>query len=384
MSTLLTATIAGILASAGTHARASASELDRLVADTCDKQVVMLGEDVSHGSGAAIELKAQVVERLIDQCHFSAVVFESGIYDFIGLERALSGGSATREQLADAIGGLWSTTAEMAPLIDYLFVRAERGELRLMGMDFQAAGATYGYAQHRLASDLFHFMPEGERQICRDAVATFTQWKFDDDTPFDEAFRARMHNCLDRVSTEPGNEDAALARNLLLSIRTPADDFFNTRDRAMYENLIWHRARLGADAKIVVWTATIHGAKHLAPLHDDRTPTGELVHGSLGRSSAVIGITAFQGSYGRDTKSPIPLTMATESSLEHKALSTKSDEVRYLDSDELNKLGKISSRAIDYTRPANAQWNHIVDGLLVMPRDRPPHFVHTAAPRHNW
>ena len=86
--------------------------------------MVLLGEDSSHGSGATLEAKVAIVERLIEECHFSAVFFESQAYDFLDLELALAARTATPEQLADAIGGLWSTTREIDPLVSFLYQAA--------------------------------------------------------------------------------------------------------------------------------------------------------------------------------------------------------------------------------------------------------------------
>jgi erythromycin esterase-like protein len=53
--------------------------LDRVVRDVCDKEVVLLGEDATHGGGKTLEIKVELITRLIDRCDFSAVAFESQI-----------------------------------------------------------------------------------------------------------------------------------------------------------------------------------------------------------------------------------------------------------------------------------------------------------------
>jgi erythromycin esterase-like protein len=47
------------------------------------------------------------------QCGFTAILFEAAIYDFIGLERAAEAGTATPEQLDNAIGRFWRTSGRI-------------------------------------------------------------------------------------------------------------------------------------------------------------------------------------------------------------------------------------------------------------------------------
>lgn len=70
------------------------SELDRLVADLCDKQVVMLGE-AEHGDGQTWEIKTELVRALTGSCGFDSLFIESGMYDFLALDRAHAAGTAT-------------------------------------------------------------------------------------------------------------------------------------------------------------------------------------------------------------------------------------------------------------------------------------------------
>ncbi len=151
----------GLLAAAFTAAFAMPAEvpaeadaLDRLVADVCGRQTVLLGEDGNHGSGATLTAKVELVTRLIDECGFSVVYFESSIYDLLDFQRQLDRGSASPEMLADAIGGLWSLTSEIDPLIASLFTKAQAGSVSLAGLDPQLGGATAVYAKVRLPQEI--------------------------------------------------------------------------------------------------------------------------------------------------------------------------------------------------------------------------------------
>lgn len=113
--------IAGIEAAAhGKPDLADDGQIDRLVRDVCTKEVVMLGEDSGHGGGRTLEVKTEVLRRLVATCGFGAVVFESQLYDFLDHERAVVAGESTREQLANAIGGLWSYAIQSDGLVAFL------------------------------------------------------------------------------------------------------------------------------------------------------------------------------------------------------------------------------------------------------------------------
>ena len=135
----------------GSHATATAATpLDRVVRDVCNERVVLLGEDSHHGGGGTLAAKTALVSRLIDECGFSAVVFEASLAEFVDLSRAFAAGKASPAYVADAIGGLWSVAEESDPLISALFERALRKHVVLAGLDGQI-GATNLYAQTGLA-----------------------------------------------------------------------------------------------------------------------------------------------------------------------------------------------------------------------------------------
>jgi erythromycin esterase-like protein len=60
--------------------------MDAAVRDLCHRQVAMLGE-ASHGDGATFAFKAALIRRLVTECGYTAVLFESSHYDFVELMR---------------------------------------------------------------------------------------------------------------------------------------------------------------------------------------------------------------------------------------------------------------------------------------------------------
>ena len=83
------------------------SIVDGVVNAVCQKQIVLLGEQPTHGEAHIFDAKSKIADRLIAQCGFTAILFEAPIYDFIGLERA----AETRRSTTRAPNG----TYERAP-----------------------------------------------------------------------------------------------------------------------------------------------------------------------------------------------------------------------------------------------------------------------------
>jgi len=136
-----TATALAILFSAGAVAHPggpqppsevrNGSEIQRVVADLCGAKLVLPGEEGSHGGAAAIQVKCEIIEGLVTKCHFNHVVFENQLYDFEDLKQRYRTGTATEAALYNAVGGLWSTTAEIEPLLGLLHRKALAGDVIL-------------------------------------------------------------------------------------------------------------------------------------------------------------------------------------------------------------------------------------------------------------
>src|SRR3954467_11981179 len=77
--------VAGLIALLCLCSGVRAAETDEVIRDLCGKSVAMLGESPLHGLGKTLEFKAQLVRRLVDECHFNAFFIESGIYDFLNI-----------------------------------------------------------------------------------------------------------------------------------------------------------------------------------------------------------------------------------------------------------------------------------------------------------
>lgn len=381
----------------GSHATpAPATPLGRVVRDVCNKRVVLLGEDGHHGGGGTLAVKTALVSRLIDECGFSAVVFEASLAEFVDLNRAFAAGKASPAYVADAIGGLWSVAGESDPLISALFERALRKHVVLAGLDGQV-GSTNLYAQTGLAGELAGYLADPRRSTCQAELQRFARWQYDDASPFDDATRVRLRGCLTEINTAvsgrarstPADEAAAMAIAWQSAIEAsdPAlsrSAGFNARDRAMHQALQWHVARLPRDSKIIIWCATIHAAKSLrgVPGFAEFVPLGSYVNHDFGDAAAAIGVSALGGSYGRGKAPPTELGPAPAASLEARAFTGDgSSDVGYLGRADLAQYGPGTAHPLDYSKPMAAAWHEVIDGLLVLREEHPLKIVHDPKPR---
>ncbi len=382
--------VSTIVAAADSEPRKEISALDRLIIDSCSKRTVLLGEDGHHGSGATLAVKVELVERLVNECGFNAVYFESSIYDFIDLQRQISDRTASPEMLADAIGGLWSTTREIDPLIAFLHEKAKSGQVYLAGLDPQLGSATSVYTKSALPDEFGAFLPDSRREQCTFAIKRMTNWNYDDDQQYLDALPA-LRDCaieIEKGIAKRGKPSATayvalMDQNFLRHIDLPSDDSLNKRDKAMYDNFVWHRSQRADRAKIIVWCATVHAAKDLSFLANDRRSLGSFIHALQKNSAAAIGFTALGGSYGRNKQVPTALEPAAADALESRAFEGTQGDLIYLDSKQLKALGTISARALDYTKPMTTYWIDVVDEMLVLRNEQPPQFVRNARPRQS-
>lgn len=374
----------------------------RVAAAVCGKRVVLLGELPEHGHARGFGVKARIVERLVTHCGFQAVLFEAGSYDFFGLERAIAatqrapggparaaagaGGTDSLElALARAIGGFW-WTRELAGWRRWLLDEAVAGRVAMGGLDDQAAGATAAYARATLPALVGAAVPSARSAECRDAVGRHLTWGYTSALPYDSTERARLADCTrlaaDRALASRTRAARAAER------RTPDEVMLGDlagyfarergnadggaagpdRDRVMSQNLAWWSARLPPDAKIVVWTATVHAARAPGANRLRVPPLGARLAERWGDQLAVVGFTALRGQWSRAGAPIQPLAPLPPDALEARALAVGAagDAAgwAYLDRAALRSLGPVPSRL--FGTIATTDWSTVFDGVLVI------------------
>jgi erythromycin esterase-like protein len=372
--------VAGLIAFLGLCVGVHAAETDRAVRDLCGKSVAMLGESPLHGFGKTLEFKVELVQRLVNECHFNAFFIESGAYDFLNVQRRLkSGQEVTEPMLAAAIGGLWATR-EVQPLIPFLLEKAKAGSVVLGGLDDQLGRGTW--AQREMPADLAGHLAGGEKSRCLAILQRHLLWQYGSDSPYGAQDKALILECLDRVD---GSEyDAAmvdnmkrlLARDFRADAGAGADSRVrdgNDRDRSMYSNFRWLMARLPAQSKVIVWAATTHAAKELSGVSgaEGAVSFGSYVRREFGNRAFALGFSAYSGSYAMTGQPVRQLSAAPDDSMEARTVAGGES---YVSLSELRKMGAIAGRALG-AGFKRARRDEVVDGMVVFREERPPEFV---------
>jgi erythromycin esterase-like protein len=162
----------GQVASSGTRI----ANTDLAVHALCGEHVALLGEPPIHGFGNTLEFKAQLVRRLVDECHYNALFVESGLYDYIHIERELSSGQDVPESMISAaIGGLWAN-GEVQALVPSLREKVKAGSLTLGGLDDQIGAGTY--ASREMSSDLVQYLQNDEKARCLAVLQRHLLWQY--------------------------------------------------------------------------------------------------------------------------------------------------------------------------------------------------------------
>jgi erythromycin esterase-like protein len=353
--------------------------IGRAVQALCTKDVVLLGEDLHHASATTLNVKVRLVERLVRQCGFRGVVFESQFYDMLDVEHAVAAGTASRQQLADAIGALWSRYPQFVPLVGWLYDEAKAGRIRVGGVDPQAGGIGEHFSLHRLPSVLSSVLIGERRKECEDAIGRQNRWEYDDTHPFGAVALRQLRGCLRDIrhrlratGQHASPELSAMAVSYAAWLRFADGDSGGKRDRAMYQNFTWLRSHWPEGTRIVVWCATVHAATSLEGVYPGVRPFGNYVRAAFGSRAAAIGFSALGGSYGNvgGHGAPHVLGAAVAGSLEARAFARPGAYVlRFVDSAQLHAMGMVSARAINYARPYTLDWSRALDGVIVLRKE---------------
>jgi erythromycin esterase len=274
-----------------------------------EARVVNLGE-ATHGDGAAFLAKTRLVKYLHQRLGFDVLVLESSLYTCTKMWSALVGGAQAYDAAALCVFDTWKESAQMQPLFEYLADNARTDHpLAVWGMDPQLSGSAsnavllhdieqvfgeervreFAATHHRLLDVMTRRSPE---QTAADEASLRSLRQSVESLPHEEApfWRRVVEGMLymhedHRLFHENGRKVAVRALNL--------------RDEEMARNLIWLALERFPDRKLIVWSASIHGARAV-PQEERATPRevmGEFVSAELGDAYSSVGFLAYEGAY---------------------------------------------------------------------------------------
>jgi erythromycin esterase-like protein len=376
---------------------AETKDTDLVVPALCGKSVALLGESPVHGFGKTLEFKVELVRRLIDECHYNAFFIESGIYDFLNIQKRLnSGQEVTEPMISAAIGGLWATR-EVQPLIPFLLDRAKAGGIVLGGLDDQLGKGTY--AQSEMPSDLVGYLQGDEKARCLAILQRHTLWHYTDDSPYGPKDKALILACLGSIETglTKTPSSAAPFREYYTEMVESLKSLFgwdfrqnvpkgvdesildrNDRDHWMYVNFQWLLSRLPAHSKVIVWAANVHIAKDLSgvPGEVSLVPFGFYVRRDFKDRAFALGFSAYSGSYAFVGQPVRQLSDAPDTSLEWRSFANRGDsDTVYVSLKQLRKFGSVGARPLGINFKT-ARWDDVLDGLVVFREERAPEYLH--------
>lgn len=374
------------------------SDLKPLKETLAEARIVQLGEQ-SHGDGATFHAKTRLVKFLHREMGFDVLAFESGLYDCDRAWRRIEAGVDADTACAMAIFPIWTASAEVRPLLDYLGAAARTDRpLELCGFDCQFSGSN---SREHFVAELNQFLDGRTPEIDpaeRQALSSFVTSLVDGAAAPDEVRRKEWERAVKSVSAalipdgaDPAkiDPDADFWRQVIESTwafaqltwasqggrqdRTMAERF-NPRDAQMARNLLWLATQRYPDRKTIVWAATMHLARspHMIETGDPDLdyagvePMGHLVSQALGKKVYTIGFTAYDGAAGVAGAEPWTLQPVTEGTFEH--LCAQADlknafiDFRHVEEDSPLREPLVA-RPLGY-QPMTARWPQILDGMI--------------------
>lgn len=262
-----------------------------------DKRVVMLGEP-SHGDGASIRARAEIVRVLHERFGFDVLVFEGDFYGLTFGWPAVATHKGVKPFAAANLYSFWASAPAAEPLWSYIAqVKKDGGTFDVAGMDVRLRGEL---SRDRVPAELSRIASAEGLAVEPGAQRGLADLLHNDLDPSATASdREGLQMLLRTLADRPLADEAAkvLVQSLLAWTTFAWVD--GDRDTGMAANLRWLTDHRFSGRKVVVWAHSNHELRHQALWNGIADPAprhmGNLFSEGREEQVAVIGTIAHGG-----------------------------------------------------------------------------------------
>ena len=304
-------------------------------------QLILLGEQ-SHGEGSVFSTKVRLIKFLHENMGFDILAFESSFFACAKAQDQISAGENASDVAPMSIYPLWSQTAEVRPLFEYIEVsRKTNRPLILAGFDSRMVPFA---GSPSLTRELEKYLHRKNSSAVRESSWSSTS------TTIDSLLkREREYNMTQAHWDSLARGLDIIRRDLQSSSSTDMDSRFwlkvldnvsatseflriplanwkrlnSVRDRQLADNLLWLLNVRYPGKKIIAWTASYHAARRLPEIHfsgmapyDSVLTMGDTLYSALGSRLYSVAFTGYSGSYSDWAGQPKSVDSAATGSLE--------------------------------------------------------------------
>jgi hypothetical protein len=253
--------------------------------------------------------------------------------------------------------------------------RANRHELMLGGIDNIWDMAGIPYTTDSLPAALAGRLAPAEATTCAGAFHDRIYNGNSTDNPRDAVNHQQLINCLGEIrATIPAADrrDRDVLDGLQRYIGDDLQPLAVKRaglEHAMYLDLRVLIDRLPLGSKVVVWTATVHGARDAGA---GIKPMGGYIKDEFGDGSLIVAVGAAGGSYGQAFSDKIyPIVAPASDSVEARALMGLEAPAVYVPAARLKSFGTAPGGLFSHSPVVTRDWSTTVDSAVIL-RDEYP------------